>query len=110
MYRYLAGDPVRVRGGNAKYRKYIVQLAKHTFASANGERHVDTGNKVCCDTRRRLGIYDRDIFGSSIFFKTTRAGGQLVSVVMVAEDAESKELPHTIKILDVGKRYDVHHS
>ena len=46
VYRYLAGDPVRVRGGNAKYRKYIVQLAKHTFASANGERHVDTGNKV----------------------------------------------------------------
>ena len=24
---------------------------------------------------------------------------------MVAEDAESKELPHTIKLLDLGKRY-----
>ena len=29
-------------------------------------------------------------------------------VVMVAEDAESKELPHTIKLLDLGKRYNVH--
>ena len=27
---------------------------------------------------------------------------------MVAEDAESKELPHTIKLLDLGKRYNVH--
>ena len=27
---------------------------------------------------------------------------------MVAEDAESKELPYTIKLLDLGKRYNVH--
>ena len=27
---------------------------------------------------------------------------------MVVEDAESKELPHTIKLLDLGKRYNVH--
>ena len=27
---------------------------------------------------------------------------------MVAEDAESKELPHIIKLLDLGKRYNVH--
>ena len=33
---------------------------------------------------------------------------QLARVVMVAEDAESKELPHTIKLLDLGKRYNVH--
>ena len=39
---------------------------------------------------------------------TTRAGWQLACVVMVAEDAQSKELPHTIKLLDLGKRYDVH--
>ena len=42
-----------------------------------------------------------------IYFKTTRAGWQLARV-MVAEDAESKELPHTIKLLDLGKRYNVH--
>lgn len=27
--------------------------------------------------------------------------------MMVAEGGESKELPHTIKFLDLGKRYDV---
>ena len=26
----------------------------------------------------------------------------------MAEDAESKELPRTIKLLDLGKRYNVH--
>ena len=43
-----------------------------------------------------------------VYLKTTRAGWQLARVVMVAEDAESKELPHTIKLLDLGKRYNVH--
>ena len=46
--------------------------------------------------------------GSYIYFNTSRAGWQLARVVMVAEDAESKELPHTIKLLDLGKRYNVH--
>ena len=26
----------------------------------------------------------------------------------VAEDAQSKEVPHTVKLLDLGKRYNVH--
>ena len=83
---------------------------RQTLASAKGERHVATGYKVCCDIRGRPGIlvYDREIIGSYIYFKTTRAGWQLARVVMVAEDAESKELPHTIKLLDLGKRYNVH--
>ena len=106
--RYWAGDPIQVGGENAKYRRYRVQLAKRTLASAKGERHVATGYKVRCDTRGRPRIYDREIIGSYIYFKTTRAGWQLARVVMVAEDAESKELPHTIKLLDLGKRYNVH--
>ena len=35
-----------------------------------------------------------------VYFKTTHAGWQLARVVMVAEDAERKELPHTMKLLD----------
>lgn len=35
-------------------------------------------------------------------------GWQLSRVVGVAEDAESKSLPHTIKMLDLGKQYNVH--
>ena len=85
-----------------------MHLAKRTLASANGERHVATGYKVFCDTRGRPRISDRKIIGSYIYFNTTRAGWQLARVVKVAEDAESKELPRTIKLLDLGKRYNVH--
>ena len=109
--RYWAGDPVQVGGENAKYGRYRVQLAKRTLACANGERYVATGYKVCCDTRGRPGIYDRDIIGSYMYFKTSHAGWQLARVgMMVAEDSESKELPHTIKLLDLGKRYNIHPS
>ena len=62
--RCWAGDPVQFGVENAKYRRYRVQLAKHTLASVNGERHVASGYKVCCDTRGRPRIYDRAIIGS----------------------------------------------
>ena len=106
--RYWAGEPVQVGGENAKYRRYRVQLAKRLLACASGGRHVAKGYKVCCDVRGRPGIYSRDILGSYIYFKTSRAGWQLARVVMVAEDAPNKTLPHTIKLLDLGKRYNVH--
>ena len=66
------------------------------------------GTKSGCDARGRPGIHERDIIGSNIYFNTFCAGWQLARVVMVAEDAESKELPHTIKLLDLGKRYKAH--
>ena len=67
--RYWAGDPIQVGGKNAKYRRYRVQLAKRTLASAKGERHVAMGYKVCCDTRGRPRIYDREIIGLHIYFR-----------------------------------------
>ena len=36
-----------------------------------------------------------------------RTGWQLARVVGVAEDAENKMFPHTIKMLDLGKQYNV---
>ena len=63
---------------------------------------------VCCDTRERPGLYSSDIVGSYIYFKTTQTGWQLARVVGLAEDAESMSLPHTIKMLDLGKQYNVH--
>ena len=99
--RYWAGDPMQVGEDNTRYRRYRVQLAKRTLACSKGEIYVATGYKVCCDTRGRSGLYDRDMIGSYIQFKTSRTGWQLARVVMVADDAESKELPHTIKLLDL---------
>ena len=69
--RYWAGEPLQVGGENAKYRTFRVQLAKRSLACARGERHAATGYKVCCDTTGRPEIYDRDIIGSCIYFKTT---------------------------------------
>ena len=107
--RYWAGEPLQVGGENAKYRRLRVQPAKRNLACARGERHAATGYKVCCNTRGRPGTYDRDIIGSYMYFKTTHNGWQLARVVMVAEeDAPNQAFPHTIKLLDMGKRYNVH--
>ena len=53
-------------------------------------------------------MYSPDIIGSYNFFKTTGDGWQFAKVVGLAEDAESVKFPHTIKILDWGKRFYVH--
>ena len=86
---YWAGEPVQVKGGNAKYRRYRVQVAKRTIAREKGERHVLLGYFVCCHTRERTGLYSPDIVGSYIYFSTTLTGWQLARVVGMAEDAES---------------------
>lgn len=105
---YWAGEPVQVKGENAKYRRYRVQVAKRAIACAKGARHVLQGYFLCCDTRERPGLYSPDIVGSYIYFNTTPTGWQLARVVGIAEDAESVTLPHTIKMLDLGKQYNVH--
>ena len=107
VVRYWAGGPVQVKGENAKYRRYRVEIARRAMARAKGERHVPTGYFVCCDTRERPKLYAPDIVGSYIYFKTAQAGWQLARVVGVEEDGESKSLPHTIKMLDLGKQYNV---
>lgn len=44
---------------------------------------------------------------SYIYSNRTQIYWQLTRVVGIAEDAESKSLPHTIKILDLGKYSNV---
>ena len=105
VVKYWAGEPVQVGGGNAKYRQHRVQLAKRAIAREKGA--VPPGYFVCCDTRERPGLYSPDIVGSYIYFNTTKTGWQLSRVVGVEEDAESKDLPHTIKMLDLGKQFNV---
>ena len=95
-------EPVQVGGENAKYRQHSVQVAKRALAREIGEGHVPSGYFVCCDTRERSGLYTPDIVGSYIYFNTAKSGWRLSRVVGVAEDAESKSLPHTIKMLDLG--------
>ena len=68
---------------------------------------MPTGYFVCCDTRERPRLYTPDIVGSYIYFNATHTGWQLARVVGIAEDAESKSLPHTIKMLDFEKQCNV---
>ena len=105
---YCAGEPLQLRGDNTKYRRYRVQVAKRAIARETGERHLPTGYMVCCDVRARPSLYSPDIVGSYIYFKTTHAGWQLARVVRLAEDTKRKSLPHTIRMLDLGKEYNVH--
>ena len=53
-------------------------------------------------------MYWPDVIDSYIFFKTAGDGLQFANVVGPAEDAESVMFPHTIKMLDWGKRFNVH--
>ena len=108
VMRNCAGEPVQVRMNNTKYRRYRVQVANRAIAREKGRRHVPTGYIVCCVVRARPSLYSPDIVGSYIYFKTTHAGWELARVVGLAEDAESKSLPHTIMMLDLGKQYNVH--
>ena len=92
VFGYWAGEPVQVKGENAKYRLYRVEMIKRAIARAKGERHVPAGYAgyvVCCDTRKRPSLYTPHtphIVGSYIFFNTTHTGWQLARVVGIAED------------------------
>ena len=70
----LAGGPVQVKGENAKYRRYRVEVAKRAITRARGERHVPTGYFICCDTPERPKLYIPAIVGSYIYSKTAQSG------------------------------------
>ena len=45
----------------------------------------------------------------TFYFETTHNGWQLARVIIGAEeDARNQAFAHTIKLLDLGKRYNVH--
>ena len=80
---------------------------KEQLAAKKGERNVLKGYKICCDDRETRGLYSPDIVCSCIYNNTTNTGWQLARVVRLAEDAESKSRPNTIKVLDLPKQYNV---
>ena len=66
-------------------------------------------HRLSCDPRCGRGKNPPDIIGSYIFFKTAGDGWQFgKKVVGLTEDAESVMFPHTIKMLDWGKWFNVH--
>ena len=83
-------------------------MAKRSQARSAGEVYVPPGHKLSCDPRCGPDMYSSDIIGSYIFFKTAGDGWQFAKMVRLAEDAESVMFPHTIKMLDRGKWFNLH--
>ena len=83
-------------------------MAKRLQARSAGKVYVLPGHKLSCDSRCGPDMYSPDIIDSYIFFKTAGDGWQFAKVVEPTEDAESVMFPHTIKMLDWGKRFNVH--
>ena len=106
--RCWASNPKQVGGENMKYQAYCVQTAKRSQARSAGKIHVPPGHKLSCDSRCGPYMYSPDIIGSYIFFTAAGDGWQFAKVVGLAEDAESVMFPHTIKMLDWGKLFNVH--
>ena len=99
-------DPSKSRGktqniGDTEWR-WLNELLPGKKARSTCRRDIF----FCCDTRERLKLYTPVIIGSYIYFKTTHTGWQLARVVGIAEDGESKSLPHSIKMLDLVKQYN----
>ena len=85
-----------------------VQMAKRSQAPSAGEVYVPPGHKLICDPRYGPNMYSFDIISSYIFFKTAGEGWQFAKMPGLAEDAETVMFPHTIKMLDFRKWFNVH--
>ena len=83
-------------------------MAKRSQVRSAGKVYVLLRHKLSCDSRCDPDMYSPDIIDSYIFFKTAGDGWQFAEVVGPAEDAESVMFPHIIKMLDWGKRFNVH--
>ena len=65
------------------------------------------GRKISCHSRCGPDMCSPHIIGSYVFFKTAGGGWQFAKVVGLTGDAESVMFPHTIKMLDWRKRFNV---
>ena len=83
-------------------------MAKRSQARSAGKVYVPPGYKLSCDSRCGPDMYSPDIIGPYIFFETAGDGWQFAKMVELPEDAESIMFPYIIKMLDWGKRFNVH--
>ena len=83
-------------------------MAKQSQARSAGEVYVPPGPKLRCDPRHGPDMYSSNIIDSHISFKRADDGWQFAKVVGLEEDAKSVMFPHTINMLDRGKRFNVH--
>ena len=85
-----------------------MQTVKRSQERSADKVYVPPGHKLSCDSRCGPDMYSPDIIGSHILFKTAGDGWEFAKVVGLAEDAESVMFPHTIEMLDWGKRFNVY--
>ena len=102
------GNPVQAGGQNARYRRYRTNMAKRFVAREQGSRFVPPGYILTDDATRGPDVYHPDIIGCYVYFKTKKDGWHLAEVAGLQGNPEQLPLPHTLRMLDLGKRYSVH--
>ena len=105
---YWLGNPSHSQPDNPRYRKYRINLARREEARARGKMFVAKGYELRSDVRSGPPIYDPQIVGCYVYYCTQTAGWLLGQVVRIQENAEVQTRPHTLRMLDVGKRFNVH--
>lgn len=102
-----AREPVQVRGRSTQYRPYIIQSVKRSIACEKRDRPVPTVYMVYRNDRETKSTLP-DLVGSCNYLKTTDAEMQLVEMMGMAEDAEGEGITHTMRMMGLGKQYNVH--
>ena len=105
---YWMDNPRMDKPDNSKYRKYRINLARRTEARERGEMFVAQGYELRSNATAGPHVYDPQIVGCYIYYRTQKAGWQLAQVMGLQEGAAAQQRPHTLRMLDLGKRYNVH--
>lgn len=95
---YWLGSPSLEKPDNPKYRKYRINLARREEARQWGQMFVANGYELRCDAKS----------GCYVYYRTQKAGWQLAQVMGLLENPEVQNLPHTVRTLDLGKKFNVH--
>ena len=105
---YWLGSPSLDKPGNPRYRKYRINLARREEARQRGKMFVANGYEVRSDVGSGPPVYDPQIVGCYVYYCTQKAGWQLAQVVGLHGNEETQIRPHTIRMLDMGRRVNVH--
>lgn len=93
---------------NSKYRKYRVNLAKRAEVRERRKMFVARGYEPREDVDAGPHAHDPQIVDCYIYYRMQKAGWHLARVMGVQENAELQSRPHTLRMLDLRKRYNIH--
>ena len=75
------------KADDPKYRRYRINLARREEARKRGRMYVAKGYILRSDTNSGPHVYDPDVVGCYVYFRTQKVGWQLAQVVGLRENA-----------------------